>query len=77
MTKVSVEEDWNESASSERLNKYFEKTFIGHVKDPAIFIDSHGKILLWYLPGILNHRLVSLFILCNHIKIESSSPNKG
>ena len=77
MTKMSIEEDWNESASNERLQKYFKKTSIGYVKDPAVFIDSHGKILLWYLPGILNHRLASLFILFNHIKIESSSPNKG
>jgi hypothetical protein len=63
MTKASVQDDWDEaSASNERLKKYFEMTSIGYIKDPAILVDKFGRILLWYLPGILNHRLVSLFI---------------
>jgi hypothetical protein len=34
---------------------------------PCIIVDSHGVILAWYLPGILNNvRQVGLFALSDH-----------
>ena len=56
--KVSVQNGTSESASDESLKKYFKKTSIGCIQDAAILVDESGRIIAWYLPGILNHQLV-------------------
>jgi hypothetical protein len=58
MAKVSTDFNWETSTSDESLKKYFEDTSVGHLEDPAILVDKFGRILLWYLPGILSHCLV-------------------
>lgn len=58
MSKVSTDFNWETSSSDESLKKYFADTSIGHLEDPAVMLDKFGRILLWYLPGILNHCLV-------------------
>ena len=37
---------------------------LGEITEPATLVDVHGRILVWYLPGILtDRRVVSLFQL--------------
>ncbi|KAI6010350.1 hypothetical protein EDC04DRAFT_2610218 [Pisolithus marmoratus] len=33
--------------------KYFPHPQWGHISDPATVLDVHGKVLVWYLPGII------------------------
>ncbi|KAI6100513.1 hypothetical protein F5141DRAFT_1204836 [Pisolithus sp. B1] len=33
--------------------KYFQYPQWGHISDPTIVLDVHGKVMLWYLPGII------------------------
>lgn len=41
--------------------KYFPKTELGSIIKPTILVDRHGKIILWYLPGlVLPERVVCL-----------------
>jgi hypothetical protein len=44
-----------------RLSKYFElPQNFGHQHEPAVVLDKHGRIVIWYLPNILSEwRLVS------------------
>ena len=40
-------------AKRESPGKYFSKTGMGFLTKPTTLVDSHGKILMWYLPGLL------------------------
>ncbi|KAI6095543.1 hypothetical protein EDD16DRAFT_1702655 [Pisolithus croceorrhizus] len=33
--------------------KYFQYPQWGHISDPATVLDVHGRVMLWYLPGII------------------------
>jgi hypothetical protein len=37
-----------------KLQKYFGRTKIGKIGEPATIVDCHGKILVWFLPDILS-----------------------
>jgi hypothetical protein len=49
-----------EASDTKRANpSFFEKVDMGEVTKPATVVDKHGKILIWYLPGLLlSHRVV-------------------
>ncbi|KAI6112734.1 hypothetical protein F5141DRAFT_1214028 [Pisolithus sp. B1] len=34
--------------------KYFQYPQWGHIPDPATVLDVHGRVMLWYLPGIIH-----------------------
>ena len=36
------------------LLKFFPQTDPKHISDPAVIIDRHGVIMVWYLPGIIS-----------------------
>jgi hypothetical protein len=60
---VSVDWDYDrfaESSDTKRLSgKYFTDPSIGKIINPATVVDRHGKIIMWYLPGLLvPHRVV-------------------
>lgn len=64
--KDTREDEGEESASNIKLWEYFEQVSLGEKEEPCVIVDCHGRILLWYLPGILKHRVVSatdLYIL--------------
>lgn len=47
-------------AEDRDLEKYFHNPKLGHLDEPCIVKDIHGRILLWYLPDIYaQHRVVS------------------
>ncbi|KAI6000442.1 hypothetical protein EDC04DRAFT_2908791 [Pisolithus marmoratus] len=33
--------------------KYFQHPQWGHISDPATVLDVHGRVMVWYLPGII------------------------
>ncbi|KAI6032280.1 hypothetical protein BKA83DRAFT_4488876 [Pisolithus microcarpus] len=35
------------------VSKYFPYPQWGHISDPATVLDVHGRVLVWYLPGIM------------------------
>jgi hypothetical protein len=42
------------------LGKYFVNPRLGHLDEPCIVKDLHGRILVWHLPDIYaQHRIVS------------------
>jgi hypothetical protein len=41
------------AATSHRTLKKFLLPSFGLIAEPAIVVDSHGRIVLWYLPGLL------------------------
>jgi hypothetical protein len=44
----------------DKIQKYFSKTVLGKISQPATIIDCNGKILMWHLPNILSpSRVVS------------------
>jgi hypothetical protein len=59
---VSVDWDYDrfaESSDKKRAGKtYFADPNIGKIRKPAIIVDRHGKIMMWYLPGLLLPRQV-------------------
>ena len=65
---VSVKWDYDRFAESEKKrvsNQFFVKSHLGSFSNPATIVDMHGKILVWYLPGLLlPHQVVSIFIQC-------------
>jgi hypothetical protein len=61
--KSSVEMEGHTSSSNSRLPKYFKLPNLGRIEQPSMIVDRHGKVLVWYLPGILIGRLVSLLYL--------------
>ncbi|KAG1841840.1 hypothetical protein F4604DRAFT_1939205 [Suillus subluteus] len=42
-----------DSQQREKLAKYFNMPSFGHISEPTMFVDKHGRILAWYLPEIL------------------------
>ncbi|KAG2111108.1 hypothetical protein DEU56DRAFT_762241 [Suillus clintonianus] len=48
------------STQKEKLRKYFPMTVLGRISEPAMIVDNHGKILVWYLPNILSGSRVDL-----------------
>ena len=41
------------SKKQEEPGKYFADTQLGVITKPTTLVDIHGKIMLWYLPGLL------------------------
>ena len=56
--RMTAQKGWDASMADEKLKKYFGNISICHLKDPAIVVDMFGRILIWFLPDILSHRLV-------------------
>lgn len=58
----TVEWDYERFAdSSDKMQSetYFKKVNMGNVTEPTTVVDVHGKIFMWYLPGLLlSHRVV-------------------
>jgi hypothetical protein len=54
---VSVNWDYDRFAESERKRcssgKYFPEVHMGKIIKLTTVVDMHGKILMWYLPGLL------------------------
>jgi hypothetical protein len=59
---ASVEWDFDrfiESGTKKESKKYFQSVNLGFITKPTTVVDVHGKILVWYLPGLLlPHRVV-------------------
>jgi hypothetical protein len=51
------------SEKEKNAANYFERTTLGKIHTPTTILDLHGKILLWYLPGILSPRVVCIFFM--------------
>lgn len=48
-----------QSPAKRETTKYFSEVHLGFITKPSILVDIHGKIILWYLPGLLlPHRVV-------------------
>jgi hypothetical protein len=60
---VTVERHGKSSASKTRLKKFFHMPKIGDINTPAVIVDKHGRILIWYLPDILTGHVVSETVL--------------
>ncbi|KAI6024926.1 hypothetical protein BKA83DRAFT_4124738 [Pisolithus microcarpus] len=43
----------NPSRNVADKTKYFPYPWWGHISDPATVLDVHGRVLVWYLPGIM------------------------
>lgn len=37
-----------------KMAKFFDDINVGHQEEPCILIDMYGRIVTWYLPGILH-----------------------
>jgi hypothetical protein len=49
------------TSQPKNLEKFYNMTKLGAVDKPATIVDRHGKIILWYLPNILqSDHVVSL-----------------
>jgi hypothetical protein len=47
-------ERFTESGVEMRMGgKYYEVVNLGSVSKPMTIVDKHGKMILWYLPGLL------------------------
>jgi hypothetical protein len=57
--KATIEEEGEEALSNAKLWEYVPKIQLGQMTDLCTLVARHGSILLWYLPGIMSHRLVS------------------
>jgi hypothetical protein len=59
---VSINWDYDrfvESSIKRSSGKFFEQAHLGRMTRPTTVLDMHGKILMWYLPGLLlPHRVV-------------------
>ncbi|KAN0105560.1 hypothetical protein V8E52_010911, partial [Russula decolorans] len=57
LNPISVNWDYDRFAESERKRcssgKYFPKVHMGKIIKLTTVVDMHGKILVWYLPGLL------------------------
>lgn len=38
----------------DNIHKYFSKTVLGKISEPATIVDCNGKILVWHFPNILS-----------------------
>lgn len=66
--KVLWDSDRFAEASKKRRNgKYYGETHLGIFAKPATIVDTQGKILAWYLPGLLlPHQIVSQLFMQHH-----------
>lgn len=48
----------NPASEDVRVAKFFDIPNFGAISDPATFVDRHGRIMAWYLPGLLSPNLV-------------------
>lgn len=45
------------------FRNYFQDAQLGYIQHPAALVDRHGRVMTWYLPGILSQaRVVSNLI---------------
>jgi hypothetical protein len=56
--KATVEKNGWISPSNESLINFFPDVCFGHIAEPAIIIDRHGRIIVWYLPHIVSQVVV-------------------
>ncbi|KAM6493317.1 hypothetical protein JOM56_011451 [Amanita muscaria] len=49
-----------EASKKRRTGKYFGETHLGIFAKPATIVDTQGKILAWYLPGLLLSHQIAL-----------------
>jgi hypothetical protein len=56
--KQNIELHGETSASNASLEKFFPNPELGIIREPAVILDRHGRILIWVLPRILSGRLV-------------------
>jgi hypothetical protein len=62
-TRPNVDGITDTSVEDARLAKYFKNPQFGDLDMPAVILDCHGRIMLWYLPRILSpYRVVRMFI---------------
>jgi len=59
--KDTIDDDEHTVAGNLSLFDHVEKVELGLMSSPCVLVDRHDRILLWYLPGILSHRIVSEF----------------
>ncbi|KAI6008481.1 hypothetical protein EDC04DRAFT_2907148 [Pisolithus marmoratus] len=52
--------------------KYFSHPQWGHISDPAMVLDVHGRVLVWYLPGIIPPARVLEHLNEIHIPLKDS-----
>ena len=57
--KNTIEKDDYISPSNISLFKYFEIVELGSFAEPTVIVDCHGRILMWYLPGVIE-KIVSM-----------------
>lgn len=60
-----IEEYYAKRVKAGRDNKHFEfsKPGFGAFSQPLTVVDSKGRIILWYLPGLMpNHQQVGIYL---------------
>ena len=58
--------DGDNSTEDTRLAKFFTNPHFGDVDEPSTILDWHGRIMVWYLPGIFSpHRVVCIWFGLN------------
>jgi hypothetical protein len=65
--KMTVSKDNKESKSDAQLAKFFDRENVGTIEEPAVVVDLHGRILMWYLPDILGAQVVRK-MCCSKVK---------
>ena len=56
--------DGDNSTEDTRLAKFFTNPHFGDVDEPSTILDWHGRIMVWYLPGIFPpHRVVCIYLV--------------
>jgi hypothetical protein len=64
IARLPAELEWDfdryvKSKQKQKTEKYFTGANLGLIAKPTTVVDLHGKILMWYLPGLLlPHRVV-------------------
>ena len=51
--KIGVKGQKNQEKRRKNLAVFFNMTKMGKIVKPTTIVDQHGRILVWYLPGIL------------------------
>jgi hypothetical protein len=60
-------------ASIAKLQKKFPNPMLGFVNEPATLVDTAGRLMLWYLPGIIDPQQVVSVVLPKVFMIELSA----
>jgi hypothetical protein len=59
-----------EASPARRDTKYYKMKSVGTVDKPKTVVDENGRILLWYLPGLLlPHRVVRSAVFVQNSQI--------